>query len=129
MEKIKLSFSAKADNISIARLTTSAVCMKLNFGIDELEDMKLCVGEACNIILENPNEIEKIKIKFEIEKDLEISVKADYEEIIDMNTKSDTKSEDSAPNYALMIIETLMDNVKLEEDKDGISIKMKKEMR
>ena len=33
-----------------ARLTAGVVCNQLNLGIDDSEDVKLCVTEACNIL-------------------------------------------------------------------------------
>lgn len=130
MDKIKLSFPAKAENISVARLTTSAICMKLNLNIDDLEDMKLCVGEACNIILEKAKskEIEKIKIEFITEEDIKIVLKSEYEDDENQSENGESNGQE-APNYPLMIIESLMDGVELIEDEEEIRIEMIKEMR
>ncbi|QDX92367.1 hypothetical protein EEL32_15810 [Brevibacillus laterosporus] len=46
-ERIEISLPAKLDYVSIARLTISGVAHRMGFSIDVLEDLKLCVSEAC----------------------------------------------------------------------------------
>ncbi len=130
MDKIKLSFPAKAENISVARLTTSAICMKLNLNIDDLEDTKLCVGEACNIILEKlkTKKLDEVKIKFITDENMKIIVKSEYEDNGSQSENGEDDCQDN-PNYPLMIIESLMDEVELIEDDEEIRIEMIKEMR
>ncbi len=127
MEKIKLTIQAKAENIGIARLTTSAVGMKVDFDIDEIEDLKLCVGEACNILLEKTTieSEDSINIEFTVSDNMDISVSAEKAE----PEKEDIKllTEEGKHNYALMIIETLMDGLNFCPE-DGIEIKMMKEL-
>lgn len=53
MNKEKFSFvvPAKGENLSMVRLTTSAIASKSNFSIEKIEDLKLCISEICNIII------------------------------------------------------------------------------
>jgi serine/threonine-protein kinase RsbW len=43
---VELSIPAKAEFVSIARLAVSAVASRLQFSIEEIEDVKLAVSEA-----------------------------------------------------------------------------------
>ena len=46
-ETIKMEISANPDFVSIIRLTTSGIANKIGFSIDDIEDMKVAVSEAC----------------------------------------------------------------------------------
>ncbi|MCL2016958.1 MAG: ATP-binding protein [Defluviitaleaceae bacterium] len=48
---IKLSFPVNPAYVSLARLTVSNVANRLHFGIDDIEDIKTAVSEACTIII------------------------------------------------------------------------------
>lgn len=45
-DTVELSIPAKAEFVSIARLAVSAVASRLQFSIEEIEDVKLAVSEA-----------------------------------------------------------------------------------
>lgn len=51
-DRIELTFPARGDLIVLARLVTSAVSARAGFDIEELEDLRLAVGELCLLTLE-----------------------------------------------------------------------------
>jgi serine/threonine-protein kinase RsbW len=103
-DTLKLIVPNKKDYLSIIRLTASAIASKLGFNIEELEDVKVLIGEANIITLcsENTNQLEiEFKIK---EKSLEILIELEGElnkEILDKKEVVMSK----------MIIESLADEV------------------
>ncbi len=46
-DRIELRFPARGDLIVLARLVTSAISARAGFDIEELEDLRLAVGELC----------------------------------------------------------------------------------
>ena len=46
-DRIELTFPARGDLIVLARLVASAVSARAGFDIEELEDLRLAVGELC----------------------------------------------------------------------------------
>lgn len=124
-EKIELIIPAKAENISVARLTASSIGMKMKLSIDEIEDIKLCVGEACNILLQKSNidKDDSIYIEFLISEDIDISVSTKKSK----SKKSIEFVNDKELTYARMILQTLMDCVEVDLN-DDIKIIMKKDM-
>ena len=46
-ETIKMEISSNPEYVSIIRLTTSGIANKIGFSIDDIEDMKVAVSEAC----------------------------------------------------------------------------------
>ena len=51
-DRIELTFPARGDLIVLARLVTSAISARAGFDIEELEDLRLAVGELCLITLQ-----------------------------------------------------------------------------
>lgn len=63
--KIKLVIPKKTDYISIARLTSSGIASNFNLPIEDIEDIKMSLGEASINALANPD-IEEITMEFEV---------------------------------------------------------------
>lgn len=76
-ESIQLSLPINAAYVSAARLTASSIANRMVFDIDEIEDIKAAVSEACTFVIKNlPQQAQdSFKIVFGIEKDsLTISI-------------------------------------------------------
>lgn len=105
MDIIKLSIPKKADYISIARLTTSGIGHSMALNVEDIEDLKLAIGEACinSLILDNK---EKINLKFEIS-EIKLSI-----EVTDVKENiPETLSDRRERELGLLIIKSLMDEV------------------
>jgi len=55
-DRIELTFPARGDLIVLARLVTSAISARAGFDIEELEDLRLAVGELCLLTLQGSEE-------------------------------------------------------------------------
>lgn len=55
-DRIELRFPARGDLIVLARLVTSAISARAGFDIEELEDLRLAVGELCLLTLQGSDE-------------------------------------------------------------------------
>lgn len=124
-ETIKMEITANPEYVSIIRLTTSGIANKVGFCIDDIEDLKVAISEACTNAIKHSSEDRFIIIYSMIENGLSI-------EIID-NGKGYDKNSVSEPNIdnlkesgmGLFIIESLMDDVIVEsQEGKGTSIKM-----
>ena len=51
-DRVELRFPARGDLVVLARLVTSAISSRAGFDIEELEDLRLAVGELCLLALE-----------------------------------------------------------------------------
>lgn len=47
-QTVRLSIPAEAEYLDIVRLTLYGIASKMGFSYEEIEDMKVAVGEACN---------------------------------------------------------------------------------
>ena len=126
-ETIKTEISANPEYVSIIRLTTSGIANKVGFCLDDIEDLKVAISEACTNAIKHSLEDRFTIIYTMIEKGLTI-------EIIDNGKGYNTKevSEPDLDNLkesgmGLFIIESLMDKVNVESTEGkGTSIKMTK---
>ena len=126
-ETIKMEISANPEYVSIIRLTTSGIANKVGFCLDDIEDLKVAISEACTNAIKHSLEDRFTIIYTMIEKGLTI-------EIIDNGKGYNTKevSEPDLDNLkesgmGLFIIESLMDDVNVESTEGkGTSIKMTK---
>jgi serine/threonine-protein kinase RsbW len=122
-----MEISANPEYVSIIRLTTSGIANKVGFCLDDIEDLKVAISEACTNAIKHSLEDRFTIIYTMIEKGLTI-------EIIDNGKGYNTKevSEPDLDNLkesgmGLFIIESLMDEVNVESTEGkGTSIKMTK---
>lgn len=102
-DTINLKIPKKPDYISLVRLTASGIGNSMALGIDDIEDIKVSIGEACINALIKEDE-EEISIVFEIDEEkLKIKV-SDVVEAIPKNLKENRERE-----LGLLIINSLMD--------------------
>lgn len=124
-ETIKMEITANPAYVSIIRLTTSGIANKVGFCMDDIEDLKVAVSEACTNAIKHSSDDRFTIIYTMIENGLTI-------EIIDNGNGYDTSSinEPDIENLkesgmGLFIIEALMDEVSIEsQEGKGTSIKM-----
>ncbi|SFJ68507.1 serine/threonine-protein kinase RsbW [Terrisporobacter glycolicus] len=126
-EIIKMEITANPEYVSIIRLTTSGIANKVGFCIDDIEDLKVAISEACTNAIKHSLDDRFTIIYSMIENGLTI-------EIIDNGKGYDTSTvnEPDIDNLkesgmGLFIIESLMDDVIVEsQEGKGTSIKMTK---
>ncbi len=111
-KEIKLKFPlCSPDNLICARLMAGAVCSLIKLGIDDAEDVKVCVNEACLIMM--AEKFDTVNIVFGIKNELKINIcgkgKCEkYKEI-----------EQSNRELGLTLINSLLDKVEY-QNTDGI---------
>jgi serine/threonine-protein kinase RsbW len=111
---INLKIPKKPDYISLVRLTTSGIGNSMALDIDDIEDIKVSIGEACiNALIKEDGE--DISIVFQIDEEkLNIKV-SDVREDIPENIEESRERE-----LGLLIVKSLMDKVVF--TKDGIEM-------
>lgn len=107
---ISLSIPNKPDYISLVRLATSGIGNSMVMDIDDIEDVKVSISEACiNALLKEDKE--KIDISFEIDEEkISICVSNVIEDI------SEEVEEKRERDLGLLIIKSLMDKVEFTEN-------------
>lgn len=120
-EIIELTLPINAAYVSSARLTGSSIANRMGFDIDEIEDIKAAVSEACTYIIKQYSSSTKnsFKIMFHL---------TDETLKITMILESSIKSSGTGDDMGLLMIKALMDELNINFDKDNtLNIVMLKE--
>lgn len=126
---ITIKLPSKAEYVSIARLAASVISNTVGFDIEEIDDIKVAVGEACNnAVLHGKSEDEVYEINFELsDSKIHIEVKDNgigfdedkYEEPDLDNLKGN--------GLGIYIMKSLMDEVDIiANDNEGTTLKLVK---
>lgn len=111
---ILIRVPSKPDYISMVRLSTSSIAYNIGLDVDEIEDIKVSIGEACINSLSVTND-ESIKIEFFLYEDkLEITVTGVKDNI------PENIEENKERELGVLIIKSLMDEV--EFNSNGIKM-------
>ncbi len=109
--KIVLSIPPQAEWISLVRLTASGVANRCGFDIDTIEDIKVCVSEILNKVIDSSfaSAGRSVSLSFEVLADsLAMEINGEG-----LHGTSLFPEED---DFALAILDTLMDEVVLSDD-------------
>jgi serine/threonine-protein kinase RsbW len=138
--QMNLDIPCSAEFVGVVRLAISGVATRMNFNIEEIEDIKISVSEACTNVIQHayattdsPNN-NRIYIQSSIYEDyLEITVK-DTGEGFDMETigtheQKEKSHEKFGLGLGLTFIKSLMDDTSFSSQKGkGTTIKMIKKV-
>lgn len=121
---INISLPSKPEYVSVARLTASYIASQMNFDIEEIEDIKLAVGEACNNVVLHSGSEQTYEMKFtNLFNELQIEI-MDQGKGFEMDAYKQPSIENLQENgMGLFIIQSLMDDVKI-ETKNGVGTKI-----
>ena len=104
---IELTIPSKPDYISVARLTSSAIGNSMGLNIDDIEDIKVSIAEACINAL---NKSDEISMVFNAGKD-KLTMKVDNV----FPCKDNEMDAGKEIEMGILIIESLMDEVRFDE--------------
>ncbi len=109
---VELRVPSKAEWVALARLSVAAVASRLHFSIDEIEDIKLAVAEACTNAIQHAQDSAYIEIKCEaLNEGLRINVR-DYGRGTRPETiRSRNIEEERVGGLGVFLIRSLMDDV------------------
>ncbi|SMP58291.1 ATP-binding protein [Anoxynatronum buryatiense] len=132
-EMIELSIPHRSEYVSMIRLTVTAIASSMGFDIEDIEDIKVALSEACsNAIMHGGCSAEEnFVVQFIREqKRLTISV-SDFGKGYSVQTLQDPKLEElNEGGLGIFIIRSLMDDVKIKTgSSQGTSITMIKNLR
>ncbi|RAP27135.1 histidine kinase [Candidatus Marinamargulisbacteria bacterium SCGC AG-333-B06] len=136
--EVSLKIPSMPEFVGVVRLAISGIAARMNFTIDEIEDIKISVSEACTNVIQhaygsspNPEE-DIIEINaYIVDDNLEIYVK-DYGQGFDLSIigtpeQREKSKEKMGLGLGLTFIKSLMDDTNFESvEGKGTTIQMKK---
>ena len=75
---VELRLPAESAYVAVLRMTTAGLAARLDFTLDDIEDLRMAVGEACALVLENADPGGDLYANFDIsDGSIRVSVSAD----------------------------------------------------
>lgn len=128
-DKICLSIPTKSEYVSVARLTSSVIANNMGFDIEDIEDIKVAVGEACNnAVIHTRNDDHTFDLSFFAEEEkLIIEVKDSGKGFALDHYQEPDLEHPKEHGLGIFIMKSLMDDLKIDSEVGrGTFIKMTK---
>jgi serine/threonine-protein kinase RsbW len=126
---VRLSIPARAEWVAVARLAVAAVASRQNFSIDEIEDIKLAIAEACTNAIQHGSPDGTIEIEVELRDAELVATVRDRGMGPRLGTVNEERIGESGRTEELgvFLIRALMDAVEYTSDvRDGTQLVMTK---
>lgn len=122
METIELTLPVNAAYVSAARLTASSISNRMGYNIEEIEDIKAAVSEACIYLIKQCARAgqHNFKIEFNVENNILVI------ELKTLNQSCQQQEECDGNELGIRMIQALMDELEIDEQSGGTTIIMKK---
>jgi serine/threonine-protein kinase RsbW len=127
---VDLRVPCKAEWVALVRLSVAAFASRLNFSLDEIEDIKLAVAEACTNCIQHAKGSTHIEIKCEsVGEGLRVYVR-DYGRGTRVeHIRSRDLEEERVGGLGVFLIRSLMDDVEYDvHPEDGTHLTMFKRL-
>ncbi len=114
-DSVQLRLPTKSEFVSVARLTASVFANHLGFNIEDIEDIKVAVSEACNNAVLHSKMEEEYNIRFDAEADSMVVVIEDLGNGFDIgNYEEPDLTNPKDGGLGIFIMKSLMDEVTIE---------------
>ena len=112
-ELVELRVPSRPEWVALARLAAATVANRLRFSIEEIEDVRLAVAEACTAVIQHEGHGEFIELTCEALADsLRVRVRdGGRQEVPTKNGRSMDLDEARIAGLGVFLIRTLMDEV------------------
>lgn len=132
-DSIILKVPTHSQYLHIVRLTLFGIASSLGFSFEQIEDMKVATGEACNNFVNcasNNNKYSELIIQFKIKANgLAIHVKDEkskfvYDQsLLSLTSKHDSSLEEmTTDGLGIFMMQTLMDHVEIVQTNQGSEV-------
>ena len=128
-ESVSIKLPSKSEYVSIARLTASVLANNMGFNIEDIEDIKVAVGEACNnAIIHGRNDEDQFAITFTVNATHFVCEVIDQGDGIDLDQYEEPDlNNPKVGGLGIFIMKSLMDQVDFDTDREkGTIIRMVK---
>ncbi|HXF34608.1 MAG TPA: ATP-binding protein [Candidatus Acidoferrales bacterium] len=113
---VELRIPPEAEWAAVARLTVAAIASRLDFSLDDIDDVKLAVAEACTHAIQRATGEHPIELVFEARADSIVVTVRDSSTAAHLESVEDDVDENHIGGLGLFIIRSLMDEVDFRVD-------------
>lgn len=130
-EIVELRVPSRAEWVALVRLATAAVANRLKFSIEDIEDVKLAVAEACTAVIQHPHHGESIEVTCEaLPSALQVRVRDSGRQAAIVQTLHALDFDEARiAGLGIFLIRTLMDEVSYDvHPETGADLRMVKRL-
>ncbi len=110
---VELRVPADTAFVAVLRTTTAGLAARLDFTLDDIEDLRIAVGEACAMVLEQARQDGDLHATFDLGSgELSVTVSAD----------ADAASEPDKDGFGWQVLTALTTGATAEVTPDGVGI-------
>jgi len=113
---VELRIPARAEWVAVARLAAAAVGSRMRLSVDEIDDLKLAITEACTLCIQRTEASENIHIRWEsmpAELRITVTARGHGPKLGSVKKPDETTSVDG---LGVFLIQSLMDDVQFDVD-------------
>ncbi|MBC5805283.1 MAG: ATP-binding protein [Candidatus Eremiobacter antarcticus] len=127
---VELRIPSRAEWVGVARLAVAAIASRLQFPIEDIEDLKLAVAEACTNCIQHASQSEAVRIRFQIDSDkVVVTVQDTGLGFSGAEVAPKQLGEAKESGLGVFLIRSLMDNVEYElNPESGTKLTMTKHL-
>ena len=131
LNSIELRLPSKAEWVGVARLAVAGIANRLEFNVEDIEDLKIAVAEACTNAIQHASESAEVRIACDIfENKLVVTVEDYGKGFTGHSVAAKELGEPKVGGLGVFLIRTLMDDVSYEVDpRRGTKLTMTKHLR
>lgn len=128
---VELRIPSRAEWVGVARLAIAGIASRLQFSIEDIEDLKLAVAEACTNCIQHASESDSISISCRIQPDKLVLTVEDSGKVASHASLAPKQlGEPKVGGLGVFLIRSLMDDVEYELDPEsGTRLTMTKFLR
>jgi len=129
---VELRIPSRAEWVALARLAIAAVASRLHFSIEQIEDIKLAVAEACTAVIQHERHGDHIALSCEAtDESLRIRVRDHGRPALRVALERGLDHDEARiAGLGVFLIRTLMDEVSYDSDPElGTDLVMLKRLR
>ena len=128
---VELKIPSKPEYVGVARLTILGVASRMPFSYDEVEDIRLAVGEACTTAVERARKSNRLETEITIRSEisggkLSINVQDQAGPMSDGKLPAESPSELDEQGLGALLMELLVDEFNVQSTPDGTVVHMVK---
>lgn len=112
---VELRIPSRAEWVGVARLAIAGIASRLQFSIEDIEDLKLAVAEACTNCIQHAQESDSIAISCRIQADKLVVTVEDSGQVANHTSLVPKQlGEPKVGGLGVFLIRSLMDDVEYE---------------
>ncbi len=129
--RVELRIPSRAEWVGVARLAVAGVASRLHFSIEDIEDLKLAVAEACTNCIQHASDSDSVAISCQIQSDKIVVVVEDSGKAASAGRLAPKRlGEAQVGGLGIFLIRSLMDDVEYElNPESGTRLTMTKFLR